>query len=130
VIVFAGDGRIYGLAAATGKTLWVNQRTNPPLTVRNAAGGVVSRGGVFIGTAGGRLLGARLGDGRVGYDVAVATPRARPSSSASPTSRACRWWDERSVCAVAYQGRVACFDVVRGALLWTRDISSLAGAHG
>jgi len=31
---------------------------------------------------------------------------------------------------VAYQGRVACFDVVRGALLWTRDISSLAGLTG
>ena len=45
VIVFSGDGKIYGLAAADGKRLWVDARTNPPLTIRNAAGGTVSRGG-------------------------------------------------------------------------------------
>ena len=31
------------------------------------------------------------------------------------------------VCAVAYQGRVACFDITRGTLNWSRDISSLYG---
>ena len=35
--------------------------------------------------------------------------------------------DEKEVCAAAYQGRVACFDIVRGTLLWSRDVSSLAG---
>ena len=51
--------------------------------------------------------------------------RARPSSSASPTSRACPCVEERQACAVAYQGRVACFDIVRGTLAWSRDMSSL-----
>ena len=31
------------------------------------------------------------------------------------------------VCAVAYQGRVACFDLIRGETLWARDASSVAG---
>jgi outer membrane protein assembly factor BamB len=31
------------------------------------------------------------------------------------------------VCAVAYQGRLACFDVTRGTLNWSRDVSSLYG---
>jgi len=31
---------------------------------------------------------------------------------------------------VAYQGRVACFDVTRGTLNWSRDVSSLAGIAG
>jgi outer membrane protein assembly factor BamB len=35
--------------------------------------------------------------------------------------------DARQVCAVAFQGRVACFDLQRGTLLWSRDFSSLAG---
>jgi outer membrane protein assembly factor BamB len=35
--------------------------------------------------------------------------------------------DEAEVCAAAYQGRVACFDLVRGTLHWSRDVSSLAG---
>ena len=34
------------------------------------------------------------------------------------------------MCAVAYQGRVACFDIIRGNLLWSRDLSSLSGLAG
>jgi outer membrane protein assembly factor BamB len=33
----------------------------------------------------------------------------------------------RSVCAVAFQGRVACFDLGSGNLVWARDMSSAAG---
>jgi len=32
---WSGDGRLYALAAADGKTKWVYQRSNPPLIVRN-----------------------------------------------------------------------------------------------
>jgi outer membrane protein assembly factor BamB len=130
VIVFAGDGRIYGLAASDGHTVWVNQRTNPPLTVRNAAGGVAWRGGVFVGTAGGRLVALDSETGTLGYDVAVATPKGATELERIADITSLPLVDERSVCAVAYQGRVACFDIVRGALLWTRDISSLAGLTG
>jgi outer membrane protein assembly factor BamB len=35
--------------------------------------------------------------------------------------------DGQRVCAVAFQGRVACFDVLTGANQWARDISSIAG---
>ena len=34
------------------------------------------------------------------------------------------------MCAVAYQGRVACFDIERGTLIWSRDLSSLTGLAG
>ena len=102
VIVFSGDGRIYGLSASDGKTLWVDPRTNPPLTVRNAAGGVVSRGGLFVGTAGGRLLAIDAPTGTVAWDGTVATPKgatrlsacnrsAQTSSSRVPSSCARSW---------------------------------------
>ena len=35
--------------------------------------------------------------------------------------------DGNQVCAAAFQGRVACFDALRGTLLWARDVSSIAG---
>ena len=35
--------------------------------------------------------------------------------------------DGPQVCAVAFQGRVACFEVIRGTLAWSRDFSSLYG---
>jgi outer membrane protein assembly factor BamB len=35
----------------------------------------------------------------------------------------------RATCAVAYQGRVACFDMSNGSTLWTRDHVQLEGAR-
>jgi outer membrane protein assembly factor BamB len=127
VIVFSGDGRIYGLGSADGKTLWVDQRTNPPLTVRNAAGGVVSRGGLLVGTAGGRLLAIDTQSGTVAWDGTVATPKGATELERIADVTSLPYVDEAEVCAAAYQGRVACFDIVRGTLRWSRDVSSLAG---
>jgi outer membrane protein assembly factor BamB len=35
--------------------------------------------------------------------------------------------DGDRVCAVAYQGRVGCFDTQSGTTIWARDMSSIAG---
>jgi outer membrane protein assembly factor BamB len=35
--------------------------------------------------------------------------------------------DDRQVCAVAFQGRLVCFEITRGTINWSRDISSLYG---
>jgi outer membrane protein assembly factor BamB len=127
VIVFSGDGRIYGLAAADGKTLWVDQRTNPPLTVRNAAGGTVWRGGLLAGTAGGRLLAVNAETGAIAWDATVATPKGATELERIADVTSLPYVDDKEVCAAAYQGRVACFDILRGTLRWSRDVSSLAG---
>ena len=127
VVAFSGDGRIYGLAKADGKTVWVDPRTNPPLTVRNAAGGVISRGGLFVGTAGGRLLAIDAQSGAIAWDGTVATPKGATELERIADVTSLPYVDDHEACAAAYQGRVACFDVVRGSLLWTRDVSSLAG---
>ena len=129
-IVFSGDGRIYGLSSADGKTKWVHQRSNPALTIRNTAGGVTARGGVFAGTAGGHLLALDVTTGNVGWDATVASPKGATELERIADITSLPFIDERQVCAVAYQGRVACFDVVRGILLWSRDLSSLSGLAG
>ena len=127
VAVFSGDGRLYGLAATDGKLRWVYQRVNPPLTVRNYAGGVASRGGLFIGTAGGKLLAMDIATGNVGWEANVATPKGATELERIADVTSLPVIEERQVCAVAYQGRLACFDILRGTLLWSRDVSSLDG---
>ena len=127
VIVFSGDGRIYGLAAADGKTVWVDPRINPSLTVRNTAGGTVSRGALFVGTPGGRLLAIAAPTGAIGWEAPVATPKGATELERIADVTSLPYVDDKEACAAAYQGRVACFDVVRGSLIWTRDVSSLAG---
>ncbi len=127
VVIWTGDGRIYGLTAADGKTKWVYQRTNPPLTIRNYAGGTTSRGGLFSGMAGGKLLALDLTTGTVGWEANVATPKGATELERIADVTSLPLVEERQVCAVAYQGRVACFEILRGELTWSRDISSLTG---
>lgn len=127
VAVWSGDARLYGLSAADGRTKWVFQRTNPPLTVRNYAGATTSRGGLFAGTAGGKLLAMDLASGNVGWEANVATPKGATELERIADVTSLPLVEERVICAVAYQGRVACFDILRGTLLWSRDISSLDG---
>jgi len=127
VIVWTGDGRIHGLTAADGERKWVYQRTNPPLTIRNYAGGMTSRGGLFSGTAGGKLLALDVITGNIGWEANVATPKGATELERIADVTSLPLVEDRQVCAVAYQGRVACFEILRGELAWTRDVSSLSG---
>ncbi len=130
VAVFAGDGSITALSAVDGTKKWVNQRIAPALTVRNFAGGVTSRGALFVGTAGGRLLALDMPTGIVGWDATVANPKGATELERIADVTSLPLVDGEQACAVAYQGRIACFDVKRGTANWSRDISSLYGLAG
>jgi outer membrane protein assembly factor BamB len=127
VVVWSGDGRLFGLSAADGKTKWVYQRNNPPLMVRNSAGGTVSRGGLFTGTAGGKLLALDLATGSVAWEGNVATPKGATELERIADVTSLPVIEEHQACAVAFQGRIACFELLRGTLNWSRDVSSLEG---
>jgi len=127
VVAWSIDGKLYGLVEATGERKWVYQRTNPPLTVRRFAGGVISRGGLFTGTAGGKLLAMDLASGAVAWEASVATPKGSTELERIADVTSLPVVEERQVCAAAFQGRVACFELVRGNLNWSRDFSSLNG---
>jgi outer membrane protein assembly factor BamB len=93
----------------------------------NAGGGVVSRGGLFSGSAGGKLVALDMATGTVGWESNVATPKGATELEriADVTSRPVV--QEKRACAAAYQGRVACFDRRNGSPLWARDTSSNSG---
>jgi outer membrane protein assembly factor BamB len=127
VVVWSIDGRIFGLSAADGSRKWVYQRTTPPLTVRRFAGGIVSRGGLFTGTPGGKLLAIDPANGNLGWEANVTTPKGATELERLADVTSLPVLDERQVCAAAYLGRVACFDAQRGTLTWSRDFGSLGG---
>jgi outer membrane protein assembly factor BamB len=127
VSVWSGDGHLYSLDEGDGKTRWVYQRENPPLIVRNTAGGVIYRGGLFTGTAGGKLVAIDVKTGNVAWEGNVATPKGATELERIADITSLPVISDRQVCAAAFQGRIACFELVRGTLAWTRDLSSLAG---
>ena len=127
VLVRSGDGRIFGLSATDGKRKWLYQRATPALTVRSFGGVMVDKNAVFAGFGGGKLVALDLETGNVGWEVSVALPRgvSELERIADVTSNAVT--DGRVVCAVAFQGRVACFEIQTGNVTWARDLSSIAG---
>lgn len=127
VVVRTGNGHIIGLDSLTGARKWLYQRTLPALSVRSHAGVVVYRGGIFAGFAGGRLVALSLDKGRVGWESVVALPRGTTELERVADVTSLPVVNDRQACAVAFQGRVACFDIQRGTTLWARDVSSYAG---
>ncbi len=127
VLVRSGDGRIFALDAKDGKRKWLYQRATPALTVRSFGGLVVDKNALFAGFGGGKLVALELENGNVGWEASVALPRgvSELERIADVTSNAAI--DGRIVCAVAFQGRVACFEIQSGNAIWARELSSIAG---
>ena len=127
VVVLGGDGVVTALDVKTGERKWAIQRTLPALTVRSSAIPVSGRGAVFIGTPQGRLLAIDPATGAIGWEATVANPKGVSELERLVDVVGRPAMDAERICAAAYQGRVACFDLVRGTLLWSRDLSSLTG---
>lgn len=130
VIVRSADSRIFALDAVDGRRRWVYQRAAPALTVRSSAGLVVRENVAYVGFAGGRLAAIALGNGGLRWEAAVAQPRGSTELERVADVVGLPWVAEREVCAVAYQGRVACFEAANGQLLWARNMSSTTGLSG
>lgn len=127
VVARAGDGRVYGLDATNGKRRWIYQRATPALSLRNHSGVVLERGAIFAGFPGGRLVALAAATGNVGWDSVVALPRGATELERVADVMGLPVVDGDRVCAVAYQGRAACFDTQSGTTIWARDMSSYAG---
>jgi outer membrane protein assembly factor BamB len=82
---------------------------------------------LFTGTAGGKLLALDVATGALAWEGNVTTPKGATELERIADVTSLPVIDERQVCAAAYLGRVACFEVVRGTLTWSRDFGSLGG---
>ena len=125
VAVKSGDGRVHGLSAQDGRRRWLYQRALPALTVRSPAGISVMHGGVFAGFPGGKLVALLLNNGALAWEATVATPRGSTELERITDIVGAPLIDGQAVCAIAYQGRAACFDALKGTQLWVRDLSSV-----
>ena len=127
VVVRTGDGRIAGLNATNGARQWLYERATPALIVRSHAGVSIAHGVVFAGFAGGRLALINLSNGIVMWETAVSQPRGNTELERISDITSLPVADDEQVCAVAFQGSVACFDLAQGNPLWSRELSSDKG---
>lgn len=127
VVVRSGDNRIFGLDAADGKRRWVYQRATPALSLRTNAGVVIAGKTLLAGFPGGKLVAIAMNNGAAVWEATVALPKGATELERVADVTSSPVVDGREVCATAYQGRVACFDLASGNHLWSREISSTAG---
>ena len=127
VIVRSLDNRISAYEVGNGNRRWTLQRTAPPLTLRTAPGMVIGTDAVYVGLPGGRLLAMALTNGGPRWEAAVGEPRGATELERIADVSGTPMLLGREICAVAYQGRVACFDAVAGQVRWVRPFSSAVG---
>jgi outer membrane protein assembly factor BamB len=127
VAVRSGDARIFGFDAADGKRRWVYQRSIPALALRSAVGVTLTERALYAGYPGGKLVAVALNNGAALWESTVALPRGTTELERIADVSSDPVVEGSMVCAVAYQGRVACFDTDNGRQLWARELSSIAG---
>ncbi len=127
VIVRSGDNRLAAYDAADGKRKWLFQRPLPALSLRVTAPPVIDGKHVFAGFPGGKLVAVSLANGAAVWEGTVALPKGTTELERVADITSSPVVFGRSVCAVAFQGRVACFDLGSGNLVWARDMSSSVG---
>ena len=127
VVVRTGNQRITGLSSKDGSRLWLYERATPTLIVRSHASVEIRNGLVYVGFAAGKLAAIGLKNGVVVWESSVSQPRGNTELERISDITSLPVVDDAQVCAVAFQGRLACFDAVQGGALWTRDIASDKG---
>jgi outer membrane protein assembly factor BamB len=124
VVVRTADGRIFGLSADDGKRKWVFQRPTPALLLRSEAGVIAIGGDVVAGYPNGKLIALDIDDGKLTWEVTVSQPRGATELERIADIAGLPLLDGPNVCASAFQGKLACFDVQTRNLLWAKDLSS------
>jgi len=127
VIVRSGDNRLFAFDASDGKRKWIYQRPTPALSLRGFAAPLVADRYVFSGFPGGKLVAVTVNNGALAWEGTVAIPKGATELDRIADISSAPVIVDNMLCAVAYQGRLACFDLTSGSLMWTRDISSATG---
>lgn len=128
VAVRAVDGRIIVLEAEEGTIRWTwRQQPLPALTLRQSAPMLFHRDVLYVGLAGARLAALDLRLGAPRWEQVIATARGATELERLIDVTGTPVLHDGKVCAIAYQGRLACLNEDDGRVGWTYDISSGTG---
>ena len=126
VLVQTIDGKLSALSARDGAEIWTVDRTVPALSLRGTSRPIIVANAAVTGFASGHVLAVDMRSGRVLSDLPVAEPRGRNEIERLVDVDASPVVNGGAAYAAAYQGRIVCFDIHNGQLLWSKDVSTYA----
>lgn len=125
VVVRTGDSKVFGLDARDGRRLWEYESPPQSLVLRaNPRMVIADDSAVIGGFPGGRLTKLDIRDGSLLWDIPIATPRGDNELERMVDIAGTPLLEEGVVCAVAFQGRIGCYDTQKGEQIWARSASS------
>jgi outer membrane protein assembly factor BamB len=128
VVIRSGDYRIQAFDINSGERMWSLQRPGPALALQSGSQMVLAQGLVITGLPGGKLLAINTASGNVQWEATVSQPKGGSDLERLTDVVGAPQIAGRLLCAVAYQGRITCFDVSQGGrALWAKDFSSSSG---
>ncbi len=129
IFVLAGDRTLQAFDADTGSQLWSLQRPSESLILSEAGTLGVYQNTLLAGHSG-RLLGVNPDNGKIQWELSVATSRAtndieRLIDLVGVPNRV-----GTSVCIRSFQTSVACADVAKNAVIWSRTTQGATAVSG
>jgi outer membrane assembly lipoprotein YfgL len=129
IFLLTADRAIHAFDGNSGRKLWMQQRPNEPLVLRQA-GVLLAVGDTLVAGLAGRLTGLNPANGSIRWEVPIASPRGindveRLVDLVGPVSRL-----NQVVCVRAFQASVGCVNAERGVLQWTKAADGSVGLDG
>ncbi|MCG9683413.1 outer membrane protein assembly factor BamB [Vibrio sp. Isolate23] len=124
VIVHIATGMLVALDQATGDSKWTISTEVPSLTLRGNSAPITVSGGVFWGTANGRLAAAIAERGQLIWQQPIATPQGATEIDRLVDVDASPLVLGSTLYIVGYNGQLTAIDLRSGKSVWKRKYSS------
>lgn len=128
VVVRSSDYRTQAFDASTGDLRWSVQRPGPALALKTSMQMVIVDGMLITGLPSGKLMAVDAATGNVQWEGTVAVSQGATDLDRISDVVGAPQIQGPLLCGVAYQGRMACFDISQGGrTVWAQRFSSHAG---
>lgn len=129
VAIKTADNTFYLFDKTDGKQKWIYQRNTTILGVRNSANNgqlAFADDFVFSGVSGGKIIALAAENGAPIWEGIIATPKgATELERITDVLARPLILQNGQLCAIAYQGKISCFNMLRGAeTLWQKNFGS------
>ncbi|KMT64789.1 outer membrane protein assembly factor BamB [Catenovulum maritimum] len=121
VIVNLGSGNTVAFNAVDGEQIWESVADVPSLTLRGASSPAYAQGGVFVGSATGKILTYAAANGQLAWDVSVANAQGATELARIVDIDSTPIFSGTNLFALSAGGALVSVDVRTSRVVWKRD---------
>ncbi|WP_440904911.1 outer membrane protein assembly factor BamB [Catenovulum sp. SX2] len=121
VIVNLGSGKTAAIDAQNGEVLWTSVSDVPSLTLRGVSSPAYTQGGVFVGSAGGKIITYNAKNGQLAWDLPIAKAQGATELARIVDIDATPIISGFNLYALSAGGSLSMVDIRNARLAWKRE---------